>query len=163
MSLFENSEYQWRETFFVMFDAAKRPHADSLAKQLKSLGSRIEVIDVRADDEGLFESLTVVSPEDFAAMDISCVTGEEVIEQAPTLVDEIRTGTETAEEKDMLKRIGKATGRLDVFHFERQTIGFGDDMDEDGLMDPGGLLIVLRHLEKLCHGVVVDPQAGALL
>ena len=59
MSLFENDEFQWRETYFILFDANRRPLASDLQKQLKKLDPRYEVRDVRADEAGRFESLTL--------------------------------------------------------------------------------------------------------
>ena len=33
MSLFENDLYQWRETYFVLFDEATRPQAEDVVKK----------------------------------------------------------------------------------------------------------------------------------
>ena len=35
--------------------------------------------------------------------------------------------------------------------------------DPDDFMDPGALLVVLEQIASLCDGIVVDPQANALL
>lgn len=163
MSLFEKPGYQWRETFFVMFQADDRPTAKKMEKSLLELSRRFVINDVRSDEEGLIESLTLESPNDSAAMDISCVVGEEVQEQIPGLVEEIKANIESEEERIILKRLNKSTARLDVFHFECAMDAFMDPDNEEEFMDPGGLLIVLDHLADLCKGVVVDPQAGSLL
>ena len=81
MSLFGNDEFQWRETYFVLFREADRPSADDVVGGLTADDRRFRVSDVRKDDAGRLESLTLMSPDDFAGMDISFVTGEEVIEQ----------------------------------------------------------------------------------
>ena len=52
MSLFENDEYQWRETYFVLFDAQKRPAAHEFEAMLKGLNPSYEIRDVRGDDAG---------------------------------------------------------------------------------------------------------------
>ena len=163
MSLFEKPGYQWRETFFVMFQADDRPTAKKMEKSLLELSRRFVINDVRSDEEGLIESLTLESPNDSAAMDISCVVGEEVQEQIPGLVEEIKANIESEEERIILKRLNKSTARLDVFHFECAMDAFMDPDNDEEFMDPGGLLIVLDHLADLCKGVVVDPQAGSLL
>jgi hypothetical protein len=49
--------------------------------------------------------------------------------------------------------------RFDIFHFEHVA---SDGEDEDGL-DPGSLIIVLKRLARLCHGIGVDPQSGTLM
>jgi hypothetical protein len=163
MSLFEKPGHQWRETFFVMFQADDRPTAKKMESSLRALSKRFVINEVSSDDEGMIESLTLESPDDSAAMDITCVVGEEVREQIPGLVEEIQSNIETAEERTTLKRLNKSTARLDVFHFECATDAFMEPDNEDEFMDPGGLLIVLDHLADLCKGVVVDPQAGSLL
>ena len=162
MSLFENSEYQWRETFFVFFDDARRPNASKVKQSLEQLGS-LQITNVRADDEGRIESITILSPDDFAAMDVSCVSGEEVAEQIPEIMKEVEPNLDTAEEKSKFKQLPECTARLDVFHFQQNldTVSSEDSLDD--FMDPGGLLVVLERLGEICHGVVVDPQAGGLM
>ena len=51
MSLFENDQYQWRETYFVLFDEARRPQAVSLVKVLDNAGKGLQVSDVREDSQ----------------------------------------------------------------------------------------------------------------
>ncbi len=120
MSLFERPEYQWRETFFVLFDASQRPSADSVKDEIQSLNSRLEVTDLRNAEDGGFESLTVFAKDDFAAMDISCVRGQEVREQIPDLIEQLQSNCDTDEDREQLSRIKGSSARLDVFHFEQQ-------------------------------------------
>lgn len=163
MSLFENDQYQWRETYFVLFEAAHRPSARKVQKALHGLGKRFQISEVCGDESGRFESLTLVSPDDYAAMDVSCVFGEEVTEQLSDLTKDLARNAETEEEKSLLSRLPKCTGRLDVFHFEQHVTDSAEDDERGEFMDPGALLIVLQQLAKLCHGVAVDPQTGTLL
>ena len=162
MSLFEDSEYQWRETFFVFFDAARRPNADKVKRALEQIG-RLEISNVRADEEGRIESVTILSPDDFAAMDVSCVSGEEVDAQIPEIMKEVEPSLDTDEERSKFQQLPSCSARLDVFHFQKNTATVGDDDCMDDFMDPGGLLVVLERLGEICHGVVVDPQAGGLM
>ena len=163
MSLFEQPGYQWRETYFVLFDQDKRPSADQLQSALSAMNSRWQFEDLRAGEDGLFESLTLISPEDFAAMDITCVAGEEVREQIPALVDELKPNLDTSEEKAHLPTIENASARMDVFHFEQQGMVFNEEDAEMEMMDPGGLLLVLDRLAELSGGIVVDPQTSSLM
>ena len=71
MSLFENEQYQWRETYFVLFEASQRPKTDALVKAIDQAGEGFQVSDPRSDEHQLIESLTIRSPDDYAAMDIS--------------------------------------------------------------------------------------------
>ena len=81
MSLFENDQYRWRETYFVLFEEKQRPQAKAVQESLSKLGERFRISDVRADSKGRIESLTLLCPYDYAAMDISYVAGEDVLEQ----------------------------------------------------------------------------------
>src|SRR4249920_773519 len=102
MSTFEDQGYQWRETYFVLFDVAKRPSLAKISKKLLALNPRFQLMNATEDEEGKFESLTLHSPDDYAALDISYMEGDEVTEQAVTLVDELRTAALDKEEKAKL-------------------------------------------------------------
>ena len=162
MSTFEDPNYRWRETYFVLFDVKQRPKLQSVAKTVQALNKRYELRNLTADDQGLIESLTVVSPDDFAAMDICYTSGDEVVEQGASLVADLKkfsgdTGVEIPE-----KRILSYTGRFDVLHFER--VGeTTEEEEEDEMLDPSALLIVLETLAKITGGVAIDPQSGTII
>jgi hypothetical protein len=160
MSLFEDDRYSWRETYFVFFDEKSRPSRSQMEKFLKELGTRYEVRDVRTDDDARFESATVLAPDDFAGMDITYVGGEEVREQLDEMLEDVGKATLNVGQVDKLMKISKCDARFDVYHFEQMASGDGD---EDEMLDPGALLIVLERLAKLCSGVAFDPQTGTLM
>jgi hypothetical protein len=160
MSLFENAAYQWRETYLVLFDSTRRPTAERVESALKELGRQYEIREVRSDDEGRFDSLTLISPDDYAAMDVSYVSGDEVTEQTKELVNELKQTTATETEIDDLKRIIGLDGRFDIYHFEEIVTG---DEEDDEFMDPGCLLQVIEELTRLVDGIGLDPASGALL
>jgi hypothetical protein len=160
MSLFENGSYQWRETYLVLFESARRPLAVDVEQALAALGQRYEIKDVRADDEGRFDCLTLISPDDYAAMDVSYVYGEEVTEQTRELVKDLKPTAATAAERAGLDRMLALDARFDIYHFEE--IVTGDDEDDE-FMDPGCLLQVMEELTRLVNGVGLDPATGALL
>ena len=162
MSTFENKNYRWRETYFVLFDAKKRPKLSSVAKAIGALNSRYELVDPSADCKGHIEALTVVSADDYAAMDICYIEGEEVLEQAPDLVKDLKKSAEDAFPDFPLSNILTYDGRFDVLHFERIDEAFEEE-EGDELLDPSALLIVLEALAKLTRGVAVDPQSGTVL
>ncbi|MHB0955990.1 MAG: hypothetical protein ACYC0X_06365 [Pirellulaceae bacterium] len=162
MSLFENEEYRWRDTYFVLFHSKNRPTADATLQALEALGPRFRVQETGCDEEGRFESLTLVSPDDFSAMDISFIVGDEVEEQVATLIQGGRPSQLNKEEQQKWKLLPGCDARFDIYHFERIVLSEEDD-EEEGFLDPGGLLIVLECLAKLCHGVSIDPQAGTVL
>jgi hypothetical protein len=157
MSLFGDNEYQWRETYFVLFRTSERPSAADVSDALKS-DDRFEITNMVHDDAGNFESLSLKAPDDFSGMDVSFVSGEEVRETVEELLRELAKTTLNEDERNMLDQLGDCDARLDIYHFEQMQL---DDQDE--FLDPGGLLIVLEHLTKLCHGVGIDPQSGSLM
>jgi hypothetical protein len=162
MSTFENKNYRWRETFFVLFDAKKRPKLSGVVKAIGALNSRYELTDPLPDAKGHIESLTVLSAEDYAAMDICYIEGEEVLEQAPDLVKDLRKSADGDFPDFPLANILTYDGRFDVLHFERIGDEFGEE-EEDEMLDPSAVLVVLETLAKLTGGVAVDPQSGTVL
>jgi hypothetical protein len=159
MSLFEDDQYRWRETYFVLFNQRRRPSAETVRLALSKLGDRYVVGDVRLDEQGQLESLTVYSPSDFSAMDISYIQGEEVGMQVAELQQEMRAATLTKDDLAKLARLPECNARFDIFHFE-QVVG---DAGDDEFLDPGALLVVLEKLGELCQGVSVDPQTGSFM
>ena len=156
MSLFEDSNYEYRETYFVLFDKNKLPSAKKLIDAVKSLGSRYQIVEHNEED-GAFESMSVVSEPDFSGMDIAYIEGEEVESHIVELQDQFKKTTVTKDDTDKLAKLKDFTARFDVFHFEKLS-GESDD-----IMDPGGLLIVLAKLTEICDGVAVDPQTLTLM
>jgi hypothetical protein len=163
MSLFENDFYRWRETYFVLFEQRNRPQPKQLEQALRELNARYRIEDQRADDDGGFESLTIYSPDDYAAMDITYTGGEEVREQVQELLQEFKASATAKEDVEKLKRLARCDARFDVYHFEELVEGGGGEGDEEEFLDPGSLLIVLERLARACKGVGVDPQSGVLI
>lgn len=159
MSLFENDQYRWRETFFVLFEEKDRPQVEAIQKVLKKLGPGHQVADLRSNEAGFVESLTLTSHLDFSAMDITYVSGEDVTEHVRELTEELRGTALNEEERAKLQQIRGYSARFDVYHFEQVV----DAETDDDYMDPGSLLIVLEKLARLCHGVAIDPQSGTIM
>jgi hypothetical protein len=161
MSTFERQDYKWRETYFVLFDSCQRPSLKKVEGVLKDLSDRFVLSNARADEDGRFESITVMSPDDYAALDISYEAGDEVKEQGETFYQELKSSVADADERAKLARLPKCDARFDLLHFEETS---GDDGgDDDEILDPSALLIVLDALVELTGGVGVDPQSGTLL
>jgi hypothetical protein len=156
----EDNRFEWRETYFVLFLAAKRPFLQEVERVVKQLRGRFRLTEPLADDEGRIESLNVVSPEDHSALEIDYLCGNEVIEQAAQLTSEIRQAGDADREK--LKKLRGCDARFEIMHFEEIAQDAVDDED-DGVFDPSALLVVLDALVELTDGVGVDPQSGSLL
>ena len=158
MSLFEDEMYVYRDTFFVLFEKANRPTADQIRKTLNGLGNRYETTDERLE-KGHLESITVRSPYDFSAMDITYVEGDEVQLQVRELMQEFKVMTLSSDDSKKLAKLSKCDARFDIFHFEQADTA----AEDDDQMDPGGLLMVMEKLAHLAHGVGLDPQSLSLM
>jgi hypothetical protein len=164
MSMFEDSRYRWRETYFVLFNAKNRPKLSHVAKTLSSLNKRFQLTNLSADDYDRIDSLTLISPDDFAALDVCYTGGPEVLEQTASLVEDLRKGGADAAPPVPWQQIQNYDGRFDVLHFEQvQEDAEDEDVEADGMLDPSALLLVLGALARLTEGVAVDPQAGTFL
>ncbi len=157
--MLDNDDYRWRETYFVYFDVHRRPTLAQLQTALKTVNKRFQFDHPAADAAGHVESLTVVSPADYAALDISYLEGDEVEEQGAILADEMKSGVTDREERRQIERITRSTARFDIMHFE-QVID-GDEGDE--MFDPSALLLVIEALTELTGGIGIDPQSGTLV
>jgi len=162
MSTFEREEFKWRETYFVLLDSGRRPTLKDMQRVLHELSPRFQLSNAVADEDGRFESITVMSPDDYAAIDISYDAGEEVTEQSVALEQELKGSNTDPDERAKLARFKKLDARLDLLHFE-QTAEEAPAGDDDEMLDPSMLLIVLDALVELTDGIGVDPQSGTLL
>ena len=160
MSMFEDGQYQWRETYFVLFPALRRPKLKDVQKAVARLHQHLTLTNLAADKEGLLESLTILAPDDFAAIDVSYLSGDEVREQVAQLAEEVEPTCCCDDEKKRLEELRACDARLDIFHFEQMV---DIDAEDDGMFDPSALLLVLDALAELTGGISVDPQGGALL
>jgi hypothetical protein len=176
----------WLETYFIVFPSDRRPTLQQVESTLAEAGPRLLIENLEADDDGLFASLLVQSPEDHAAVEISYETGEAVIEQNLEWAKQLQKQLSPQHLQQMIT----ADARLDVAHFERVEAGsvskknsapnhdeladadfdddFGgdDDFDEEAAMeifDPTCLLTVVEALSKLTRGLAFDPAAGEVV
>ncbi|MGA2256387.1 MAG: hypothetical protein ABSG53_17190 [Thermoguttaceae bacterium] len=161
MSTFEDDRYRWRETYFVLFPASRRPTLKLVEKKLAALSKRYSLENLGGDTHGKFESLTLISPDDFAALDVCYTSGAEVLEHAEEMVQELAATVEP-DQRALLKRIKGYDGRFDVLHFE-QVANSTDEDESDELLDPSALLAVLEELARITDGIAVDPQSGTIL
>jgi hypothetical protein len=163
MSTFERDGYEWRETYFVFFDRARRPALKQIEKILHRLSKRFKIEGGTADDEGHFESISLVSDSDFAAVDIAYEEGEEVLEQAANLAKEFKLSQLDSEEKKKLALLPKMNARFDLLHFEHVSAETALDEDDDEMLDPSALLLVLDAVLELTDGIGVDPASGSFV
>ena len=155
MSLFEDENYMYRDTFFIHFNGENRPAGKDVQACIAAIDDKYEISDLKETEDG-FVSIEVRSPHDSSAMDIIFVEGEEVDEQVKELLVEFQSMTLTGDDMGKLKVLTDCNARLDIFHFERQSAG-------EDMLDPGGLFLIMERLSKVCQGVGLDPQSKTLL
>src|SRR5262249_4701967 len=147
-------------TYFVLFDSARRPMLDNVKRRLLKINPRFELTSGEADEGGHFESITIRSPQDYAAMDISYVSGEEVSDQVDELQRDMK-GNIDASDRPKLTQLAQCDAKFDILHFEQVSNEEADDESE--MLDPSALLGVMDALIELTRGVGVDPQSGSLM
>ena len=166
MSLFDSELYQWRETYFVFFPSANHPSLETVRKAIAGLDDRFVLEGGTEDADGHFESLSVLAPEAYAAMDICFGDSEESAEQLTELSPELCESTEEEETKEQLAKLPTCNAKIDVMHFEQLTMPSSfDEEDEEpfGMLDPSAVLSVLRQLADLTGGIAVDPAASCVI
>ncbi|MGE0606121.1 MAG: hypothetical protein AB7O62_03270 [Pirellulales bacterium] len=157
MSTFERDNYQWRETYFVLFESGRRPSLENVRKTIAALGENFQLIEPTAEEDGGFESVTVLAPDDFAAVDISYLSGEDASTESTRLAKELGSSLDAGTRRRLLA----CDARLDLMHFEQVMEEAGAEPDE--AFDPSALLMVLEALVSLTDGIGVDPQSGSIM
>lgn len=161
MSSFEREGYEWRETYFVFFDRARRPPLKQIEKLLHKLGKQFKLEGASADEGGHFEAISLVSESDFSAVDIAYEEGEEVREQAAALAREFKPSQLDEDERKKLARLPKLDARFDLLHFEHLAAEGPTGDEDDDMLDPSALLLVLDAVVDLTDGIGVDPASGS--
>jgi hypothetical protein len=151
--------YEWRETYFILFPSKNRPTLTAMEEALGRLGGRVELTNLLANDDGKFESLMLLSPEDYAAVEINYESGEAVDLQKAELAQQLKSTADPGQ----LRRLMKADGRLDLMHFERVADEYADEDEFDEMLDPTCLLMAVEALVELTGGVAIDPASGEVL
>jgi hypothetical protein len=185
----KGDELLWLETYFILFPSKRRPTLTQVERALTAANSRLRLENLSADDDGLFASVLIESPEDNAAVEVSFEMGDAIAEQNMQWAKEMQAKLSPKQ----LQSIVSADARLDVAHFERVPKGgagsqpkpvtrtleedepaesswdddeFGDEVDIDAAMevfDPTCLLTVVDALCGLTKGITFDPAAGEIV
>lgn len=160
-----DDQLEWRDTYFIFFDRARRPSLTQVEAAIHAASQRLALENLEADEDGLFESALVEAPQDNAALEISYETGEAVAAQGSDLAKQLRGELN----KKQLTQMLQANARLDVMLFERVRSDLwssddeSDDEWESATLDPSSLLNVVAALAKLTGGLPIDPASGAVL
>jgi len=118
MSTFEDDRYQWRETYFVLFDPEKKPMLHAIRKGLDPMFRSLQIRESLADEQGRIESLSVASYDDFAAIDLVYQCGDHVAMETSTIVEDMLRSA-SSKNRVQIEKAKKHQARLDVLHFEQ--------------------------------------------
>ena len=116
---FEDDRYQWRETYFVLFDPARKPLLQEIRRGLNPMFKSLVIRNSQADEEGRIETLSVVSYEDRAAIDLIYQCGEQVLQETEAIATEMLRITSTKKNRAKIEKAKEYSARLDVLHFEQ--------------------------------------------
>lgn len=182
----KGDELLWLETYFILFPSKRRPTLTQVEHALTAANQRLQLHNLAANEDGLFESVLIESAEDHAAVEVSFETGDAIAEQNMQWAKELKDRLSPKQ----LQAIVSADARFDVAHFERVPQGgagsqpksvtrepafepedswdddFGDEVDMEAAMeifDPTCLLTVVEALRGLTKGLTFDPASGELV
>jgi hypothetical protein len=130
MSTFEDDRYQWRETYFVLFDPVKKPQLQEIRKGFERMFKSLEIREAIADEQGGIESLSVASHGDFAAIDLIYQCGDHVIAETNAM-SEVMLPATSPKNRKKLEKAKKHRARLDVLHFEQMEPNSHPESQED--------------------------------
>ncbi|HYO24633.1 MAG TPA: hypothetical protein VEQ85_06745 [Lacipirellulaceae bacterium] len=128
----KSDELLWLETYFIVFPQQRRPTLAQVERALGDAAPHLRLENLAADDDGLFASVLVLSPEDHAAVEVSYETGEAVVEQNLQWAKQLQKQLSPTR----LEALVAADARLDVAHFERVE-GGGASTVNPGKANPG--------------------------
>jgi hypothetical protein len=155
----DDDQYQWRETYFIWFEAARRPPLAKVEEVVGHLRGHFELESGEANADGLISALTVRSREDHAVLEIECSADAEVRAEGAAMAAEMSPADA---DPDKLARLKRCDARFEVMHFEEVVEQLSEE-ELDDMFDPSALLIVLEALVHLTNGICVDPQAGSIM
>ncbi|HEY5313912.1 MAG TPA: hypothetical protein VIK18_15390 [Pirellulales bacterium] len=155
----DDDQYQWRETYFIWFEAQRRPLLEKVEEAVRHLRGHFELESGEADADGLISTLTVRSREDHAALEIECAAGGEVRAEGAAIAADISPADV---DPDKLAQLKRCDARFEVMHFEEVVEQLSEE-EMDDMFDPSALLVVLEALVQLTDGICVDPQAGSIM
>ena len=162
MSLFDDPNYRWRDTFLVLFDDEQRPTVELALSVIQQIG-KFEVRNSSESESQQIESITITSNVDLIGLEILYVAGAEVVEETEALVVELTEDAMLLGQENALVQLSAANARFDILHFEKITENSNEPSDDNELMDPGSLLTVTAALADLVNGVAVAPSSASFV
>ena len=90
MTVEDNDQLEWRDTYFILFQQSGRPTLTQVEAAITDASPRLKLENLEADEDGLFESVLVQAPQDNAALEISYETGDAVIQQSADLAKQLK-------------------------------------------------------------------------
>ena len=164
MSLFDNPEYRWRETYLLFHKKTRRASAKKLQQVIGAIRGTYQLENLSADAAEDFESATVFAPEAFAAIDLSYAEDDQIRDQIDEIQMELKEVLEDAEDLAKLDSLVDFDARIDLLHFERLQGDFIEQDDEmNTFFDPEALLAVIEKLSEMTGGVCLDPASATIM
>ena len=90
MSLFDNPEYRWRETYLLFHKKTNRTSVDKIRHAISGIRGHYQIEQLVANEHGDFESATVFAEEAFSAIDMIYIEDEQIHEQILEIQTEMK-------------------------------------------------------------------------
>ncbi|MEK6270335.1 MAG: hypothetical protein N2B57_06210, partial [Planctomycetales bacterium] len=107
MSLFDNPEYRWRETYLLFHKKKQRASADSIRQAIAGIRGSYQIEQLVANENGDFESAMVFAEEAFSAIDMSFTEDDQIGEQILDIQTEMKEVLEDPEDLAKLESLGE--------------------------------------------------------
>lgn len=118
MSLQNDERYNWRETYFVLIDPARRPSLADVMRDLEEHAGIFRILEKVKNQDGLFRSLAIASYEDHSALEISYIEGDAVQAEINALAQTLQKNA-SHRERERLEAAKSYRAKFDIRHFEQ--------------------------------------------
>lgn len=166
MSLFDNPEYKWRETYFVYFARHKMPRLEEAVGRVRKRIPGVSTAGAARDENGVLQAVSILFPDSPSGVDIILSSPSD----APEPMIEAQNMLDEAPDKHTKRVLAHSDARVDILHFERTNnpptqrdlFNAEDDMPPEDF-DPSGMFTLIEQLVGLSRGVAIDPQSGTVI
>lgn len=133
--LFDDPRYHWRETYFVLTAPEKRPVLTDVEREIAQNLPALHVVSRNADAAGYLESLSIVSPENRAGVDILWCDRPGIMEEIGALIDDIAKEAKPRD-RQLLDRARQARAKIELLHLELLETPTGTSREELSSTNP---------------------------
>ncbi len=166
MSLFDNPDYQWRETYFVYYARCKMPRLEEAVGRMRKRIPGVCATETARDEKGNLQAVSILFPDSPSGVELILSSPDDMdkpIEEAKNMLDDMP-------DKRTRHALCRSDSRVDILHFERtgnkriehDLFDSEDDHNPEDF-DPSSMFTLIDQLIDLTKGVAIDPQSGMVV